>query len=100
LVSAKSLAVFRGSQDVVPATEGVGAVAVPPGVHTVVEAAVQAVLNPLNLYVMISWGTIMGNPVFAGIGGMGGRLGGGGDFGGGEASCKVKVKFVSTLGPD
>ena len=63
----------------------------PPGVHTVVEAAVQAVLNPLNLYVMISWGTTMGKPVLAAIGAIGGRLGGGGCFGGGEASCKVKV---------
>jgi hypothetical protein len=49
------------------------------------------VLNPLNLYVMISWGTTMGKPVLAAIGAIGGRLGGGGCFGGGEASCKVKV---------
>ena len=74
----------------VPATEGVGAVAVPPGVHTVVEAAVQAVLNPLNLYVMISWGTTMGKPVLAAIGAIGGRLGGEGGGGDGERRGTVK----------
>ena len=53
--------------------------------------AVQAVLNPLNLYVMISWGTTMGKPVLAAIGAIGGRLGGGGGGGGGEIRRIVKV---------
>ena len=91
MVSANTLGVFRGSQDLVPDTEGVGAAAVPPGVHPVLEAAVQAVENPLNLYEMISWGRTMAKPVLAAIGATGGRLGGGGGGGGGEASCKVKV---------
>jgi len=30
-----------------------------PRVQLLLEAAVQAVLNPLNLYVMISWGRTM-----------------------------------------
>jgi hypothetical protein len=58
------------------------------------------VLNPLNLYVMISWGTTMANPVLFAIGATGGRLGGGGGGGGGEIRRIVKVYIVSTLGPD
>jgi hypothetical protein len=50
------------------------------------------VLKPLNLYVMISWGTTMANPVLAAIGATGGRLGG---PGGGEGYGTVKEKVAS-----